>query len=244
MRAFYARTGAEGVVMKNLLLAGVAFVLAAPALAADLPTKKAPMPIPVVTEYDWTGIFFGGNVGWAWGHESFNSYNLNTGAFTNSGSDSRSSFIGGGQVGYRYMFPQRFVIGAAATLDWNNSSSVTNTTIVGNKYYRVLNRFERPQRLGRGDWRLCVGRLPSLYLRRLGVDQPDGHPDAALQHRGRGDPREFAERHGLSERLDDRRRTCLSYLVELGSFRPVYVYKLWKRGHRLFRRTTADAYLS
>ena len=73
MRAFYARTGAEGVVMKNLLLASVAFVLAAPAFAADLPTKKAPAPVPVVTEYDGTGIFFGGNIGWAWGHESFDS---------------------------------------------------------------------------------------------------------------------------------------------------------------------------
>jgi len=38
--------------MRNLFLAGVAILLAAPAVAADLPTKKAPMPIPVITAYD------------------------------------------------------------------------------------------------------------------------------------------------------------------------------------------------
>ena len=35
------------------------------AINAHLPTRKAPEAVPVVTDYDWTGIYFGGNIGWA-----------------------------------------------------------------------------------------------------------------------------------------------------------------------------------
>ncbi|MBV8104208.1 MAG: hypothetical protein JO223_06210, partial [Hyphomicrobiales bacterium] len=132
---FYARIGAEGVVMKNLVMASVAIALAAPAFAADLPTKKAPIPIPVVTEYDWTGFYFGGNVGWAWGSSNFNTFNSVNGVWVDSGSDHLNSFIGGGQIGYRYMFPQRFVIGAEASLDWTTSGSNQHADFTGNKYY-------------------------------------------------------------------------------------------------------------
>ena len=41
--------------MKKILLAGVAALFVAPAVAADLPTKKA-LAAPAATEYDWTGI--------------------------------------------------------------------------------------------------------------------------------------------------------------------------------------------
>jgi outer membrane immunogenic protein len=111
--------------MKTAFLASVA--TAAPAFAADLPTTKGPPPVPVVTAYDWTGIFFGGNLGWAWDNGSFNAYSASTGAADRYGSNNFNSFIGGGQVGYRYMFPQRFVIGSLASLDWNTSNSVTNS---------------------------------------------------------------------------------------------------------------------
>lgn len=121
--------------MRKLLLASVAVLLAAPAVAADLPTKKEPVPIPVPLAYDWTGIFFGGNIGWAWGNGNFNAYSATTGLPTGSGSNNFNSFIGGGQVGYRYMFPQRFVIGALASLDWNTSNSVTNSEFIANKIY-------------------------------------------------------------------------------------------------------------
>jgi outer membrane immunogenic protein len=120
--------------MRNLLLAGVAVLFAAPAFAADLPTKKAPPPIPVPTEYDWTGIFFGGNIGWAGGTRDFDAYNQK-GIFTNSGSDNIDTFIGGFQAGYRYMLPGRFVIGAQASIDWNESSSTTDTAFIQNKYF-------------------------------------------------------------------------------------------------------------
>lgn len=121
--------------MKNLLLASAAILAAAPAVAADLPTKKAPPPVPVATEYDWTGIYFGGNIGWAWGNTNYNSYNTVNGLWVDGGSNNVNSFVGGGQVGYRYMFPQQFVIGAEASLDWSTSNSTASAQLVSNKYY-------------------------------------------------------------------------------------------------------------
>src|ERR1700756_1043298 len=51
--------------MKRILLTGAA-VLAlqgAPARAADMPIKVPPMPAPIVA-LDWSGFYFGGDVGW------------------------------------------------------------------------------------------------------------------------------------------------------------------------------------
>ncbi len=50
------------VVVRNLLLAGIALVaLAAPAAAADMPVKAPPAPIDI-----WTGGYVGANVGYGW----------------------------------------------------------------------------------------------------------------------------------------------------------------------------------
>ncbi len=119
--------------MRNVLLAGVAALSAGPALASDLPTKKPPPPALVVTEYDWTGVYFGANLGWEWGRSNFTSFDGLAGAGTDLGVS--SSFIGGAQVGYRYLFPSKFVIGGEVSLDGNARSSNTSTNVVGYKYY-------------------------------------------------------------------------------------------------------------
>ena len=119
--------------MRNVLLASVAALSAGPALASDLPTKKSPPPAPVVTEYDWTGVYFGANLGWEWGRANLTSFDGLPGARTDHGVS--SSFIGGAQVGYRYVFPTKFVIGGEVSLDGNARSSITITNVVGNKYY-------------------------------------------------------------------------------------------------------------
>ena len=53
------------------LFGGIALsvLLAAPAIAADLPARmpvKAPPPV-VAAVYNWTGFYVGGHVGYAWG---------------------------------------------------------------------------------------------------------------------------------------------------------------------------------
>jgi outer membrane immunogenic protein len=59
--------------MKKLFLAAAAFAaLSAPALAADLPGRGAPGPIGVpVYSFQWTGFFFGGQIGYGWGGNRF-----------------------------------------------------------------------------------------------------------------------------------------------------------------------------
>jgi outer membrane immunogenic protein len=56
--------------VKNILLAGIAFVaLVAPAAAADMPLKA---PVPVVVDI-WTGGYVGVNVGYGWGTDHIQS---------------------------------------------------------------------------------------------------------------------------------------------------------------------------
>ena len=89
-------------------LAGSAILAlcAAPAIAADLPVKARPM-VPVMTVYNWSGCYIGGNVGGKWARTSGE---VDNGAATGpAGTTPASIFplvgttsgtvIGGGQVG-------------------------------------------------------------------------------------------------------------------------------------------------
>jgi outer membrane immunogenic protein len=71
------------------------------ALAADLarPVYKA---APVVTVYNWTGLYIGGHAGWASGIRNFEQTSLVGGTvIINPGfSHSPNGFIGGGQIGF------------------------------------------------------------------------------------------------------------------------------------------------
>jgi hypothetical protein len=92
------------------LLSGfVASVIAAPAMAADMPLK-APEPICV-----WCGFYVGGNIGYGFGStrasgDTYYTGNITvppgiTGLWTLS--DNLSGVLGGGQVGYNFfrLFP-------------------------------------------------------------------------------------------------------------------------------------------
>jgi outer membrane immunogenic protein len=106
-------------------------VLSGSAFAADLPTKKEPMaPVPPPAIYNWTGIYGGLNAGWSWSNTSYDAYQTTTGAFVGSGDGSSNSFVGGGQIGYRYELPSNIVLGAAANLDFATGSS-SSTTVGG-----------------------------------------------------------------------------------------------------------------
>src|SRR6516165_8484413 len=94
--------------MKKLFLATTAFVVfsAVSAGAADMYARPAytppPAPAPV---YSWTGIYWGGNVGYSWGQ----SKNDNTASIIGLGVNVQESqnvdgVIGGVQTGYNYQF--------------------------------------------------------------------------------------------------------------------------------------------
>ena len=89
-----------------LLGAGLVVSAAGSAIAADLPVKARPM-VPVVTVYNWSGCYVGGNVGGKWARTS-GSVDIGPGTGA-AGATAASSFplgsttsgtlIGGGQVG-------------------------------------------------------------------------------------------------------------------------------------------------
>jgi len=108
--------------MKHLWLgtiAVVALIAGGEAQAADIPVTKAPPAAPVAAPVaNWSGVYIGGNAGFAWSRELFN---FNTGAPPDPGcapptldvpdtlscEDFRftpSSFIGGGQIGIQQQY--------------------------------------------------------------------------------------------------------------------------------------------
>lgn len=104
--------------MKNFLLGTVALVaLGAPAFAADMAPRtytKAPAYVAAPI-YNWTGFYFGGNIGGAFGG------NNGFAGVNNNNNDGK--FMGGLQGGYNYQFAQTWVFGVEGQYDWLSNSS-------------------------------------------------------------------------------------------------------------------------
>jgi outer membrane immunogenic protein len=109
--------------MRKSLLIGLcaAALSGGSALAADLPLKAAPAPLP--PPFSWTGLYIGANIGGAWSQGTITD-NL-TGA--NLSADS-SGFIGGGQIGYNYQISQ-FVLGIEWDIDGTTISKTSNSVV-------------------------------------------------------------------------------------------------------------------
>jgi outer membrane immunogenic protein len=111
----------EVVIMKSFVRGALAVALlgsvAAPAMAADLPSRKeAPVYIAPAPVYSWTGFYVGAEFGGQWGQNAgsvvtnnFNATLASTGTYNTSG------VIGGGLVGYNYQINQ-FVLGVEGDL--------------------------------------------------------------------------------------------------------------------------------
>ena len=121
--------------MKKQLLLGTAIGALMgidPALAADLPVK-APVKAPVVAAYNWTGCYFGGNVGYSWGRAQgdLNIPNLSIFGLPTSFPMSLhpDGVIGGGQIGCNWQYNAVWVLGletdfqGSAEKDTNNFSA-------------------------------------------------------------------------------------------------------------------------
>lgn len=104
--------------MKKLLLATTAILLAAPALAADLPRRSAAVaPAPMMVAMNWTGFYLGVNVGYV-GADA-----VRLGAV---GVD-LDGFTVGGRVGYDMQLSSSWVIGAFVDVD----ASFAKDTVFG-----------------------------------------------------------------------------------------------------------------
>ncbi|MBA1157122.1 outer membrane protein [Microvirga mediterraneensis] len=100
--------------MKKILLSSVALLgLASGALAADLPSRRAPAPvIAAVPVFTWTGFYVGVNAGYGWNTNDdfvFNNvrYNLND----------DGGFVGGAQAGYNFQIGS-FVVGLEGDIQY------------------------------------------------------------------------------------------------------------------------------
>jgi outer membrane immunogenic protein len=111
-----------------LVTAGV-LPLAAPALSADLPSRAPPpVYIPPTPIFTWTGIYLGGQVGYAWGTQRANV--LLPDGTTLFNSYSAEGVIGGAHVGYNYQVNQ-WVLGIEGSVD---GTSISKTFIPGGAF--------------------------------------------------------------------------------------------------------------
>ena len=108
--SFRRAVGAIGLISLGLV------ALAAPAVAADLPSRKmAPVPIftpePVV---NWTGLYGGVSLGFATDRYAFRYAfgSAPTGVSAGYGAIKSNGVLGGGQVGALYQLPWHLVVGA------------------------------------------------------------------------------------------------------------------------------------
>ncbi|MEK4032789.1 porin family protein [Methylocystis sp. IM3] len=118
---------------KSALLAGVALALVAgSAIAADLPSRKAPPPafVPPPPAFSWTGLYGGVNIGYGFGASGTSStgwgYLSDGGAWGLPGviptgaaitnSSNINGVTGGGQIGYNYQFSPWLVVGVEADI--------------------------------------------------------------------------------------------------------------------------------
>ena len=107
-----------------LLTSATAMAVAGSAFAADLPSRAPPpVYVPPAPIFTWTGIYVGGQIGYAWG-----SQNVNFGdefGFYDSLSYNASGMIGGAHVGYNLQLSQ-FVVGVEGDVDGSSiNKSVT-----------------------------------------------------------------------------------------------------------------------
>jgi outer membrane immunogenic protein len=103
--------------MKRLIAGIVATgFYSASSLAADLP-RKAPPPVVAAPVYAWTGCYIGGNVGYGWSKN--NVVDVTVVPPFDTGSDTGTGIVGGGQIGCDYQFANNWVVGIQGMFDWS-----------------------------------------------------------------------------------------------------------------------------
>jgi len=115
------------------------------AMAADAPAMptKAPLLLPA---YDWNGVYLGAHLGYAGGSSNWTTSPA-AGAPGISGSldlfqpfdpfNEAGSFFAGLQVGYNYMLPNRFVVGAEADVSFPAWPNLERISIGGTSTFSV-----------------------------------------------------------------------------------------------------------
>jgi high affinity Mn2+ porin len=141
-------------------------------LAADLPVVN-PMPLkaPPITNYDWTGFYVGGHIGYAWGNSDWAA----TGADGNaSGSlnfsqgvnvfNETGSWNEGVQFGYNAMLRNRFVLGVEADFTFPAYQNLSGLSTGNTATYAAGNNSYTDTLLASGTVRGRIGYAPGNWL--------------------------------------------------------------------------------
>src|SRR4051812_23336847 len=108
------------------LVVGTGFSIVERGNAADLATRPAYAPAPIMSPvpvYNWTGIYVGLNGGYGWGTQD--PLNIITNRFDNSSLDMNGGVFGG-TVGAQIQ-SGHVVFGVEADLDWANLRGSSGT---------------------------------------------------------------------------------------------------------------------
>jgi len=109
--------------MTNRVFGIIPFMLfSAPAIAvaADLSAPyRAPPPAPI-PYYNWSGFYFGVSIGGGFSDLNFSNSGTATGAPTGINSANVTGVVGGGQIGYNYVFAPNFLAGLDADISGAN----------------------------------------------------------------------------------------------------------------------------
>ena len=137
--------------------AGLALALiSGAALAADLPTHKAP-PVAAPSAYNWGGLYGGINVGYGFANGTTSAGSLG-GTYSNTANGvnttaplsaswsnsamTPSGVVGGGQIGYNYQITPMFVAGIEADIqaaDMGSTVKYATANLSGNGYTAINN---------------------------------------------------------------------------------------------------------
>jgi outer membrane immunogenic protein len=115
--------------MKRIVVAGLFSLVAASALAADLPQAPPPQAPaayipPLAPVYNWSGIYVGINGGWGFGTAKFT---VPAGA---TGSVSDNGGVVGGTLGFNYQM-SAFVFGVEGDIDYSGINTGSTATVCG-----------------------------------------------------------------------------------------------------------------
>lgn len=159
--------------MKKIFLSAtaIATVISASAFAADLPSiKSAPVTAPAPM---WTGFYAGLNIGYGFGTSNSITtsgvpydpwaqsqigaalYTERSQAFSAANSSSfsmtQAGVLGGGQLGYNYLFKDRYLIGAEADFQGTGiSGSGSQYSVITDELYLPTTEISKRDTLGGG----------------------------------------------------------------------------------------------
>jgi len=104
------------------------------AAADDIMVTKAAPPPSIPTDFNWTGFYAGGHLGYAWGSSNWTgpgvSGSLNLAQPVDTFNEA-GSFFEGLQAGYNYMLPNRVVIGAEIDASFPAAQNLAGISIGG-----------------------------------------------------------------------------------------------------------------